>query len=276
VREAQSSPDEHGARRELERALVAQARRGDRVAVQLDDAVARRGDHDGVALVGRGDDVAAPVERDAVHALEPRVLDEHVLHAQRVRRERGVAARRTAQVALPADLDAPDRAARGVADEERPVAIEGEAVRDEVLRAEGVGGLAPLRRDRHGRGRRGARVAADAADTRRVHVDVVDHGLHAERLVGLVAAVGPPHATLARASAVLVEGEAGRAARRRDLADRDGRAARGGHAHDRARAGRVARGRVEVAARVSGQASRPSGLGLRYTVGQLAPESSGR
>ena len=192
------------------------------------------------------------------------MLHEHVAQAQRVRRERGVAADRAAHLPVPPDLGAPDRAARGVGDEQRAVAVEGEPVGDDRLRAAG---------------RERARIAADAGG--------VGHRLHAEHLLGWAAATpDPPDATLtltaighperaalvegnpvgaryvsgehgrdrrARGArpqpvdagrvgdvqvAALVERQPGRAARRGDRPHRHRAAAARRHAHDRAVAGR--------------------------------------
>ena len=79
-------------------------------------------DRDRVALVGGDEDVLVVVEHDPVGAVQVRMLDEHVVQAQRVRRERRVAAGPAEDAAAAVQVHAPDRAARRVGDVERPVA----------------------------------------------------------------------------------------------------------------------------------------------------------
>ena len=107
------------------------------------------------------------------------------------RRERRVAAGRAAHVPAAIELDAPDRAARGVADEQRAVAVEREPVRDECWEPSGSKPAGRVR-DRHGRGRRRARVAPHPAGH-----GVVDHRLDAEHHLRDAVAPDPPHTALA-------------------------------------------------------------------------------
>jgi len=112
LRHAERAARQERAGRELERALVAELRgRVDRAPEELGDLAAAAHDHDRVPLVGRRPQVAVPVERDAVHALQVGVLDEHCVEAQRFGRERRVAAGRDSDVAATVELDLPDGAA---------------------------------------------------------------------------------------------------------------------------------------------------------------------
>src|SRR3954454_20862689 len=73
ARRAQRAAREERARRELERARVAESRRG-RVAEELVDTALAVDDGDLVPLVGVDPDVAVAVEGDAVRAVERGVL----------------------------------------------------------------------------------------------------------------------------------------------------------------------------------------------------------
>ena len=107
--------------------------------------------------------------------------------------ERRVAAHRRAHPPAPVEVDAPDRAARGVGHVQRPVTAEREAVGDQVLRAQRVRRLAPRLGDRDRPRRQPAHVAPDAA---RHHV--IGQRLDAEDLGRRPVAPDPPHAALRR------------------------------------------------------------------------------
>ena len=115
-----------------------QAARAGRVAEELGDVAVAVDDGDRVPLVRVDIDVALAVERDAVGAVERRVLDEERVEAERVRRVGRVAAERRDQVAAPVDLDPPDRAACRVGDEQHALAVEREAVGDDAPASPGV------------------------------------------------------------------------------------------------------------------------------------------
>src|SRR6185295_2081811 len=93
------------------------------------------GHHDDrVALVRRVPDVPGTIERDAVGALKLWVSDVDVAHAKGVCLERAVAPSRALQPALAVESRAPDRAARGVGDEEIAFVVERHTIRDQRLR----------------------------------------------------------------------------------------------------------------------------------------------
>ena len=132
-----------------------------RVAEVLDRAALVGDDRDRVALVDRDEDVLVVVEHDPVGALEVRVLDHDRVQAQRVGRERRVAAGPAQDAAVAVEVHAPDRAARGVGDVQRPVVVERDAVGHQVLGAERVRRLTAGLGDRDRPGRQPAHVAAD-------------------------------------------------------------------------------------------------------------------
>ena len=116
---------------------VPQAARADRIAEELGDAAAAVDDDDRVPLVRGDPDVAGAVECDPVGAVEGRVLHEERVEAERVGRVRRVAARRRENVSALAQVDPPERAARGIGDEELTVPAERQPVRDDPLRRRG-------------------------------------------------------------------------------------------------------------------------------------------
>ncbi len=168
VRRAQLPFGKNRAGRELERPRVAEASRADGVAEELLDVPAAVDDDDCVPLVRVHPQVAAAVESDAVGAVEGRMLDEECVQAERVGRERRVAAGRRAEIAPPVQLDSPHGAARRVRDVEVAVPVECQPVRDD-----------PLRRGRKARRKR--LVLPADADRVRHRRDPEEHGCGASR-----------------------------------------------------------------------------------------------
>src|SRR5207248_1213791 len=89
--DAECAPDEHGARRGLERSAVAQAIAPDGIAEELLHAPVMCDDDDRVPLIRRTPDVPLAVERDPIEPFEVRVLGENVVKAEGVRGIRRVA-----------------------------------------------------------------------------------------------------------------------------------------------------------------------------------------
>ena len=137
MREAQLPADEHRAGRELERALVAQLPRG-ATGLRNSSTTPSRCVATTTALRSLTAAITLPSRSSAMPSTPSsagcctNTLSRHsVLAVNVVSQPVGL---RTLPAAV--ELDAPDRAARGVADEQRAVAVEGEPVGHEVLRAE--------------------------------------------------------------------------------------------------------------------------------------------
>src|SRR5438046_10714152 len=101
----------------------------------LDNASILTANDVGVPLVRIDPGVARRVQGDAIGPLEIRVRNEDVVEAKRIRRERGVAARRARQIPMTAELGLPDRAARGVGDVQIPLPVEGDTVAHQRMTA---------------------------------------------------------------------------------------------------------------------------------------------
>ena len=130
--------DHDRARRKLERPGVPEAAGGKRIAEHLRHLAVAANEHDGIALVRIGPDVSCAIEREAVDALEPRMLDPDRIEAQRVGGERRVAATAILHLAVGIERHPPDRAARRVGDEQVALFVELDTVRDQILATQRV------------------------------------------------------------------------------------------------------------------------------------------